>query len=173
MAPGAARAPEGVVTRLWMHFEPSSMEVDGLYPWSYSTFVENLKQQINSTIPRSAEAKQLPRQNVRISFASIHCAAGSSSMEIERVLAEGMAAAAPQGEQRPKWSFRFPFIDDANPSEAETALNHVYAGTMARTLSQVCVLSLPRTLLIMSFDLMDEELGRVKEEYNLGEKGMS
>lgn len=39
------------------------------------------------------------------------------------------------------WRFRFPFIDDANPGAAETALNHVYAGTMAKTLSQVCTLS--------------------------------
>lgn len=34
-------------------------------------------------------------------------------------------------------TFRLPFFEDADPSEAATALNHVYAGTMARTLSQV------------------------------------
>lgn len=139
MAPCASRARDGVVMRLWMHCEPAGLQVDGLYPWSYSNLVENLKLQMCSTFPRSAEAEHSPRRNVRISFASIHCAAGKDTIEIERVLAEGavVAAAAPQGKQRPKWSFRFPFVDDINPSEAETALNHVYAGAMAKTLSQV------------------------------------
>lgn len=33
--------------------------------------------------------------------------------------------------------FRLPFFDEADADAAESALNHVYAGTMARTLSQV------------------------------------
>lgn len=35
------------------------------------------------------------------------------------------------------WEFRLPFFGDATRREALTALNHVYAGTMARTFSQV------------------------------------
>jgi len=34
--------------------------------------------------------------------------------------------------------FRLPFFDEADTDAADSALNHVYAGTMARTLSQVC-----------------------------------
>eukprot|EP00897_Mesotaenium_endlicherianum_P007358 jgi/Mesen1/6650/ME000340S05814 len=36
-----------------------------------------------------------------------------------------------------RWDIRLPFFEDADPIVALTALNHVYAGTMARTLSQV------------------------------------
>lgn len=50
-----------------------------------------------------------------------------------------MASVLREPESR-SFRFRFPFIDDANPAAAETALNHVYAGTMAKTLSQVCTL---------------------------------
>lgn len=106
---------------------------DGLYPWSCSNFVQNLKQQI-ITLPPAEEPTGAVSPS--ISFASIHYAAGNSMPEIERVLSEETVVPMVK---RPKWSFRFPFVDDANPSEAETALNHVYAGTMARTLSQVWI----------------------------------
>eukprot|EP00850_Spirogloea_muscicola_P020953 SM000232S07923 [mRNA] locus=s232:36335:39477:- [translate_table: standard] len=36
-----------------------------------------------------------------------------------------------------RWQLRIPFFEDADWEEEKTALNHVYAGTMARTLSQV------------------------------------
>ncbi|KAG0623152.1 hypothetical protein M758_3G152100 [Ceratodon purpureus] len=129
MAPGAARVREDVGRQ-------SSMltHVHGvLNPVSYDNLVENLKQRCTLRPAEEPSGAMSPRQNVRISFASVHCAAGNN-LEIERALTEGTVA--PKVKQQ-KWSFRFPFIDDANPSAAETALNHVYAGTMARTLSQV------------------------------------
>ncbi|XP_024362986.1 putative mitochondrial carrier protein PET8 [Physcomitrium patens] len=102
----------------------------GLYPCSYGNFVENLKQQLSDERSHGVASRF---RNVQISFASMYSASGNS-MEIERALSEGTVA--PKVKQQ-SWRFRFPFIDDANPSEAETALNHVYAGAMARTLSQV------------------------------------
>jgi hypothetical protein len=121
MAPG-----EGAVHHWSVH--------DGLYPLITSdNLVEDLKQRFSLRPSDAVPPSPPPRQNVRISFASVHCAAGSN-VEIERALAEGTVAPKLK---RPRWSFRFPFVDDANPSAAETALNHVYAGTMARTLSQV------------------------------------
>ena len=40
------------------------------------------------------------------------------------------------------WDVRLPFFGNANPEDAVTALNHVYAGTAARTISQVETCSL-------------------------------
>ncbi|KAL3680422.1 hypothetical protein R1sor_023378 [Riccia sorocarpa] len=75
-----------------------------------------------SAVPRSS------RQDVKISFVSLPLG------DVRDVDTKHDAAKFPW-----RWSWRLwlPFFDDAEPGEAETALNHVYAGTMARTASQV------------------------------------
>ena len=88
-------------------------------------------------------------QNVRFRFASISLA----SVAARSVAPESeLSATSPSGGIKwpwrnlitdvrsiklINWDVRLPFFKDADPHEAMTALNHVYAGTWARTLSQV------------------------------------
>ncbi|KAG6544243.1 hypothetical protein Mapa_014346 [Marchantia paleacea] len=65
-------------------------------------------------------------QNVKLSFVSLPL----TGIKEEKL-------AATQFPWRWSWKMWLPGFQDAEPGEAETALNHVYAGTMARTVSQV------------------------------------
>ncbi|KAL2612617.1 hypothetical protein R1flu_024309 [Riccia fluitans] len=82
----------------------------------------------SGSVPRRSAAPRSCRQDVKISFISLPLG------DVRDVETKYVAARLPW-----RWSWRLwlPFFDDAEPGEAETALNHVYAGTMARTVSQV------------------------------------
>ena len=49
------------------------------------------------------------------------------------------------------WDVRLPFFGNANTEDAVTALNHVYAGTAARTISQVETRSLSVHVYLYAF----------------------
>eukprot|EP00245_Coleochaete_scutata_P008477 TRINITY_DN2590_c0_g10_i1.p1 TRINITY_DN2590_c0_g10~~TRINITY_DN2590_c0_g10_i1.p1 ORF type:complete len:444 (-),score=69.41 TRINITY_DN2590_c0_g10_i1:145-1476(-) len=78
---------------------------------------------------------------VRISFASISLSTTSDPGVIGKAGATektGQGNGASRVRKRaPRRGWRLPFFGDADDKTAETALNHVYAGTMARTCSQV------------------------------------
>ncbi|OAE27110.1 hypothetical protein AXG93_829s1110 [Marchantia polymorpha subsp. ruderalis] len=65
-------------------------------------------------------------QNVKLSFVSLPL----TGIKEEKL-------APTQFPWRWSWKMWLPGFEDAEPGEAETALNHVYAGAMARTVSQV------------------------------------
>ena len=88
-------------------------------------------------------------RNVRLSFASV----GLTAIDSKSALQGRHSALAPllrslptvaevtllaSSVQLPRLPyFKLPFFDKASAAEAMTALNHVYAGTVARTMSQV------------------------------------
>ena len=88
-------------------------------------------------------------QNIRLRFASISLAsAAARSVTPEGDIADNNPSGGikwpwrntrekGKGIQLINWDLRLPFFKDADPREAMTALNHVYSGTGARTLSQV------------------------------------
>lgn len=108
----------------------------------------------HSSSLHSQNAKSL--QNVQIRFASISLSSviDQSRSISERSLSETGGALSNlrlhlqdfkakklggvlNGNWNWNWDFRIPFFGDGASEEAMTAMNHVYAGTAARTLSQV------------------------------------
>lgn len=89
----------------------------------YEGLMKNLRRtsnKFNSTLPNSSD--------VKLSFVSLPLS------EMAIVPLQSSVVPIPW---RWKWKMWLPFFADAEPAEAATALNHVYAGTMARTISQV------------------------------------
>lgn len=131
MGPGPLRAGREIDQHLSVLMQELPSTQERLYPRIYQSFVENVQQRLLAE-PTKEPVVGSPRQNVRLSFASVHCAS-------EKTMVMGGASEEFKTSEPWKWTWkvRLPFFDDTNPLEAEAALNHVYAGTMARTLSQV------------------------------------
>lgn len=86
-------------------------------------------------------SQKIPRKEALLKFASVSLSAISEnqkpSVNLDRKESFSRAVLQVLKWNPFSWENRLPFFEDATPEESLSALNHVYAGTVARTLSQV------------------------------------
>jgi hypothetical protein len=115
--------------RLVIHTPWNTIAIDD--PPSVGMMYEGLMKNLQKT-PKKFISLHPSSKNVKISFVALPLS------EMAIVPLQSSVVPIPS---RWSWKMWLPFFGDASPAEAATALNHVYAGTMARTISQVCSLS--------------------------------
>lgn len=114
--------------RLVIHTPWNTIAIDD--PPSIGVMYEGLMKNLRKAQNNKLISSYRPSNDVRFSFAPLPLS------EMTIVPLQSSAVAIPW---RWNWKMWLPFFDDAEPAEAATALNHVYAGTMARTISQVAI----------------------------------
>ncbi|CAM6120874.1 unnamed protein product [Calypogeia fissa] len=112
--------------RLVIHTPWNSIAIDD--PPSVGIMYEGVMNKLRRTPSNKFISPNSASKNVKISFVSLPLS------EMTIVPLQSSAVPIPW---RWSWKMWLPFFDDAEPAEAATALNHVYAGTIARTISQV------------------------------------